>query len=353
MQLCTPRERPSHWAPSHCLGCSSQPAPKSPILLRLTIQELGSLDLLVELTATNAGIQGCLPTQLGTMHELRQVRLAGNALSGTVPFYTLGGRESLGKVPALAAPQLGSCTSSGRAWWLWAARYFQGDMTPPLGHWDPGRCLRCSRDPTPKVAESSTFDHICRRELRHLSLSDQSGPGISGTLPLAYTEVAGRSARGQWHASGPAARRLQDHHLHRPTAPPLPPPHSAGAGLGSGGRYFPQLNVVELRGASLSGTLPTQVGDLRGLTVLDLQDARRIQGTIPTEMGRLKSLQYLYLGGTRIGGAPTHIPLQLDFPYMPGKRLFCFPMRLDAESFRKPSTYNPLPTFETWEQQCF
>ena len=35
-QLRTPRVRPSHWAPSHCLGGSSEPPPKSPISLPLT-----------------------------------------------------------------------------------------------------------------------------------------------------------------------------------------------------------------------------------------------------------------------------------------------------------------------------
>ena len=34
----TPRESPGHWAPSHRLGCSSQPPPKSPIPPPLTTQ---------------------------------------------------------------------------------------------------------------------------------------------------------------------------------------------------------------------------------------------------------------------------------------------------------------------------
>ena len=33
----TPRKRPDHWVPSHCLGCSSQPPPKSPISPPLTL----------------------------------------------------------------------------------------------------------------------------------------------------------------------------------------------------------------------------------------------------------------------------------------------------------------------------
>ena len=37
-QLGTPRKRPTHWAPSHGLGCSSQPPPKSPIPPPLSIQ---------------------------------------------------------------------------------------------------------------------------------------------------------------------------------------------------------------------------------------------------------------------------------------------------------------------------
>ena len=37
-QLGTPRERPARWAPSRCLGCSSQPPPKPPISPPLTTQ---------------------------------------------------------------------------------------------------------------------------------------------------------------------------------------------------------------------------------------------------------------------------------------------------------------------------
>ena len=46
-----------------------------------------------------------------------------------------------GQTPRLAVPKLGSCTSSGRAWRLWAARRSQG---AGLRLCLPSHCLRCS-----------------------------------------------------------------------------------------------------------------------------------------------------------------------------------------------------------------
>eukprot|EP00964_Phaeocystis_antarctica_P025674 scaffold14457_cov48-Phaeocystis_antarctica.AAC.3 len=40
----------------------------------------------------------------------------------------------------LAAPQLGSRASSGRAWRLWAARHSRKEAA----HWAPSHCLGCS-----------------------------------------------------------------------------------------------------------------------------------------------------------------------------------------------------------------
>ena len=50
------------------------------------------------------------------------------------------------KIPAVAVPDLGSCTSSGRAWRLWAAWHSQGER---LGHWAPSHRLGCSSQPPP------------------------------------------------------------------------------------------------------------------------------------------------------------------------------------------------------------
>ena len=258
--------------------------------------ELGQLTALHTLDVSNNQLLGGLPTQLGYLEVLTDLRLSNAGIEGSIP-------TQLGFMYELKEFQLAGNSLSG---------------TVPF--------------------------YSSGRELRVLSLSDQSGPGISGTLPLAYLDVPGRSARGQYYASQAPSRRLGELR---------DAPYEARTGYAGSGGYFEHLERIELRGARLSGTLPTELGDLRNLQVLDLQDIRELGGAIPTELGRLKTLRYLYLGGTRVGGAPTLVPLQLDAPRMPSKQVFCFPLRLDAEPFRVQNAYNPLPAFDPWEQQCF
>ena len=54
------------------------------------------------------------------------------------PISNGGGRASRLRTPRLAVPGLGCCASSGRAWWLGAARRSQGER--PC-HWPPSHCL--------------------------------------------------------------------------------------------------------------------------------------------------------------------------------------------------------------------
>eukprot|EP00964_Phaeocystis_antarctica_P160914 scaffold132898_cov45-Phaeocystis_antarctica.AAC.1 len=61
----------------------------------------------------------------------------------TTPLYV----RQHGQFAVWAVAQLGSCTSSGRAWRLWAARHAQGEAWP-LG--SQQRPRSCSRQPPPK-----------------------------------------------------------------------------------------------------------------------------------------------------------------------------------------------------------
>ena len=63
--------------------------------------------------------------------------------------------DSMVKAPALAVPQLGSCASSGRAWWLWAARHSQEEAGPPGARPLP-RVLELAAS---KAADFTAFDH--------------------------------------------------------------------------------------------------------------------------------------------------------------------------------------------------
>ena len=60
------------------------------------------------------------------------------------------------KLPPLAAPQLGPCASSGRAWRLWAARHSQGEAQP-LGAQPLPRVLELAAS---NVADLTAFDHV-------------------------------------------------------------------------------------------------------------------------------------------------------------------------------------------------
>ena len=59
-----------------------------------------------------------------------------------------------GQSAILTAPEVGSCASSGCAWWLWAARHSQGE-SQPLGAQPPPRVLELAAS---KVAD---FHCIC------------------------------------------------------------------------------------------------------------------------------------------------------------------------------------------------
>ena len=89
-QLGTPRARPSHWAPRHRLGGSSEPPPKSPIPLAWTVQvATGRLLDVSGRAAAAAEIRDILP------HAFAPA--TGLALAGAHAFgrYTTDGQEQV------------------------------------------------------------------------------------------------------------------------------------------------------------------------------------------------------------------------------------------------------------------
>ncbi|MEN8218853.1 MAG: Calx-beta domain-containing protein, partial [Pseudomonadota bacterium] len=67
------------------------------------------------------------------------------------------------------------------------------------------------------------------------------------------------------------------------------------------------LTELSLSDNSLTGSIPTEMGNLTNLTELSLSD-NSLTGTIPTEMGNLTNLGSLYLGNNQLTGTiPTEI----------------------------------------------
>lgn len=73
-----------------------------------------------------------------------------------------------------------------------------------------------------------------------------------------------------------------------------------------------RVRKLELSGASLRGTLPSQLSQLRELRSLDLNDNPQLGGSLPAQWISLQSLTHIYLFGTRISGViPPELPPRL------------------------------------------
>ena len=79
------------------------------------------------------------------------------------------------------------------------------------------------------------------------------------------------------------------------------------------GNIPPQLgsltNLIwlDLENNQLSGSVPTELGNLNQLTELDLYQ-NQLSGSIPSQLGNLTNLQYLWLGNNQLSGS---IPISL------------------------------------------
>ena len=70
---------------------------------------------------------------------------------------------------------------------------------------------------------------------------------------------------------------------------------------------MPSLDLVDLSETSLSGTIPTELGNLNVLDHLDLARVPMLSGSIPSELGML-NVRFLGLSGNGLNG---RIPTEL------------------------------------------
>ena len=194
--------------------------------------ELGSLTNLRYLRLDNNALTGSIPTELGSLTALRYLRLNNNALTGSIP-------TELGNLSNLE-----SLTLYGNA------------LTGPI----------------PTELGSLTA-------LRYLSLG---GNELTGSIP---TELG--------NLSNLESLQLYGNKL----TGPIP------TELGS----LSNLESLQLGSNALTGPIPTELGSLSNLESLQL-GSNALTGPIPTELGSLTALRYLFLGGNQLTGPiPTEL----------------------------------------------
>ncbi len=201
-------------------------------------------------------LSGPIPTELGSLADLRHLSLRDNQLSGTIPtelgnlaklqFLSLGNNELTGEIPA----ELGSLAKL-QALGLWSNQ-LSGEIPAELGNLAKLQSLRLSHNQLTSEIPTRLGDLI------HLEDLNLSGNKLSGTIPTELGSLA-------------------------------------------------NLTHLLLSTNRLSGPIPPELGGLANLTHLSLF-GNQLSGMIPSELGNLAKLEVLWLGHNRLRGC---IPAKL------------------------------------------
>ena len=202
-------------------------------------------------------VAGLIPSELGQLAGLEELRLGGNQLGGDIPpelgrlsrlrVLDLRGTNVGGSIP----PELGQLTNLEEL--LLDGTYLSGPIPPDLG----------------RLAN-----------LRHLDLSSTH---LSGGIP---PELGGLTQARFVRITG------QRSDLDASLGGSIPPE------LGR----LAKLEFLDLSHSGLTGGLPPELGRLANLTSLDLA-GNRLSGRVPPELGQLTNLRLLALNDNELTGS--------------------------------------------------
>ena len=258
----------------------------------------------VALNLSSNGLSGPLPAELAQLPELRQLLLAGNDLTGSVP-RTMGDLDRLEWLD-LAWNDLGG-TIPGELGGLSALRHLRldgntlsGPVPPELGELDRLEHLGLGWNQL-----SGTIPRELGRlsALRSLRLADNA---LSGAIPpelgdldrlqelhLESNQLTGEIPGDLGRMSALRILELADNSLSGPIPPAL--------------RGLDRLERLLLGSNELIGGIPGELGALAVLERMDLAD-NRLSGSLPAELGKLVSLVDLGLAINQLSGpVPTEL----------------------------------------------
>ena len=252
--------------------------------------ELGSLSNLEHLIIVGNQLSGEIPEELGTLTNLQSLSLAGNQLSGEIP-------EELGTLTNLVRLHLSENQLSGAipaelgnlpnlAWLYLSSNLLSGRIPPELGHLANLRDLAL-RNNQLGVCIPVALQDVGRNDLHWLDLpycGDEADAPTQAAYRAALVALYNATDGLNWENNG---NWLSD-------AP-------IGKWYGVTTDINGYVTGLDLRNNQLNGTVPTELGSLTKLTALDL-GWNQLSGDIPLELGSLSELQVLRLNKNQLGG---------------------------------------------------
>ena len=269
--------------------------------------ELGNLTNLTDLGLSGNQLSGIIPPELGNLTNLTDLGLSGNQLSGIIP-PELGNLTNLqglrlddNQLSGIIPPELGNLTNL--EWLYLSGNQLSGIIPPELGNLTNLTLYLSGNQLTGCIPAGLRYRPA--NDLSSLGLDDCSVPESESdreVLVALYNATNGA----QWDDN---TNWLSDKPLYQ----------WYGVAIDADGR----VSSLELGYNQLSGTIPSELGNLTNLTDLGLSD-NQLSGIIPSELGNLTHLKWLRLSRNQLSGIiPPELGhlTNLEWLYLSGNQL--------------------------------
>ena len=266
----------------------------------VTADESGSV---IELNLNRNFLYGSIPAELGSLTNLKTLRMAANSLVGSIPV-ELGNLTALtnldlqdnilsGSIPA----ELGKL--SNLAWLELSENQLSGSIPPELRNLTNLTVLALSHNQL-----TWTFPWWLK-ELDDLQILKVSGNQFTGCMSADLLDIwiddldktlipTCREALITFYFATGGSEWEHNTNWRRSDT-------SLAQWFGVTTDADGRVTAIDLSGNKLVGALPARIGNLIHLEKLDLS-GNELAGSIPPELGNLANLSTLYLGGNRLTG---------------------------------------------------